>query len=132
VPCCPTSLVSSPGVGEVGGASRGLVLVTVIVTCAALWALVAALALVALMHLRLAGATVARAEAERAWEARIEDARHLAPDAWPGHGDVVYGEDGACTWSWEVVDRRDDALVIRLRMRTPAFEVEREATLHAR
>jgi hypothetical protein len=112
--------------------SRGLVLVAVIVTCAALWALVAALGLVALTHLRLAVATVARAEAERAWEARLEDVRGLAADAWPAQGTVAHGEDGTCTWSWEVLGRRDDALVIRLRMRTPAFEVAREATLHAR
>jgi hypothetical protein len=116
---------------RVRGAQRGIVLVAVIVTCAALWILATGLALTALTHYRAALATVAVSEAQRAWEARLALLRALPVSEWPERGGGERWGDGTCVWSWEVLERSEAALVVRLRVSTPATSVVREATLHA-
>ncbi len=114
----------------------GFVLLTVLLTCLALWLIVAGHVLSAWLHLRTAGGTYDHAVRFALAHERVEAARAswtadiVAGGDWPAPGHVEGGESGPCTWSL-TIDERDDALVrVAVEATYSGTPLRRLATFH--
>ena len=108
----------------------GIVLVAVLLTCVALWAVLGALLLMAIVHYRVAVATQDHTGASRLLEARLDDLRAAPAADWPPADHTETDVVGSCELTYTIIEREDDLLRIHLQATSGRMTLVREATLH--
>ena len=110
--------------------SDGIVLVAVLLTCVALWAVLGTLLLMAMVHYRVAIATQDHTAAARLLDARLGDRRTAPAADWPPAGHNETEAIGSCEVTHTIIEREDDLLRIHLQATSGRMTLVREATLH--